>query len=169
MNVERNAVTAHFSENLGTDGGEILADIAHSDRKARRAKPPDVTTPTALPWISTRMESDRTGWRLVRFQTHAFSCRALGDLVEQSFGTDEPGLFAHWLGDRPGKTRIDGIDVRRDVLAVQAEAGFKPQTVARSQADPAGSLIGQNRGREGSAVCREARSRTRPHPYSPSG
>ena len=47
------------------------------------------------------------------------------------------------LGDRPDQRRTRWIGRRVDVVAVETEAGFQPQAIARCQTNPHNALVGR--------------------------
>lgn len=149
MNVQRNAIASHVGKNLGPDRGEILADIAHRDRITSRGSKAARCYDTNR--VAGGIDQDRIGaHRLTAIgpEAHALAPGALGHLVEKRRGANETGLFADRLGNRPGQTGIDRIDLRSDIMSMQAQPGFQPQTVARRKPNPLHPFVGKKRGDE---------------------
>ncbi len=171
MNVQRNTSASHIRENLRADRGEILADIAHGDRIAgRRTKAARChdTNRVAIGINQNGIGAHRLA--AIGLQANPLAAGALGNLVEKRLGANEASLVTDRLGNRPGETGIDRIDLRRNVMAMQAQSGFQPQTVARRKADPRHAFVGKELGSPVRALHLPAdRSRNHPRPYSPSG
>ena len=64
-------------------------------------------------------------------------------------GAGEALLHLAALADRPGEVRFDGRRRFVDVVAVEAEARFEAQAVARAEADGRDVRVGEQHAREG--------------------
>ncbi len=106
------------------------------------AKPPEVTLPTTLPASAISAPS-----RAIALPSGRRATRLRGAPSAICFWmTGAPGeaaLLAALLADAPQQARLDGRGRGVDVVAVETEAGFEPQRVARAQTDRLDLRLGQ--------------------------
>ncbi len=125
-------------------GSETCLDIAHGNRKSCRWTEPTGSNSADLATGFIK-EISSTADRLAAFRLEAdtFGRCALGDRVQHGLCAVECSLFAHRLGDCPNEASRNRIGFRRYVLTVQAETGFKAQTVASGKTNPFDALVGK--------------------------
>ena len=124
-------------------------DIAHGDgapERGREAARRDLADDLAAEHDLRAFARDRLAFGE---KTDALARRALGDLLLDDRGAGEAALHATFLADAPQENRLDGRGGGVDVVAVEAEAGFEAQRIARAQADRLDLRLGQKLARDG--------------------
>ncbi len=106
------------------------------------AKPPDVTLPTVLAPMAISAPSRAIALPFGQ-QADALARRALGDLLLDDGGAREASLRAALLADAPQQARFDRRRGGVDVVAVEAEASFEAQRIARAEPDRLDLRLGQ--------------------------
>src|SRR5579864_5635448 len=125
---------AHDEREGGALPGMPALDIAHRDRPADRG--PKAAARHPADRVAGGIEDRRALARRrapVRAQPDAAPPRPRRERAQYPFSAGEATLGAAPLADRPGKTGLDRIGRLVDVVAVEAEAGFEAQRVARAE------------------------------------
>ena len=118
-------------------------DVAHGDGAAERGREAarrDLADDLAADRDLRALARDRLA---VGQKTDPLARRAFGDLLLDDRGAGEAALLAALLADAPQQARLDRRGRGVDVVAVEAEAGFEAQRIARAQADRLDLGLGQ--------------------------
>ena len=98
-------------------------------------KPPEVTRPIGSPDGADDFGAFARGRAPSEPDAHPAARRPVGERRLNARRAGKAAFDAPPLLDRPGEARLDRIDRLVEFVAVEAEARFEPQRIARAEAD----------------------------------